>query len=276
MPHTTDHAPVVLSIAGSDPTGGAGLQADLKTLTSLGVYGAAVPTCITVQNSGGVSRVEPLSGALVAAQVAAVLDDLAVDIVKIGMLGTSDIAKALGPLLADFRGWIVVDPVLSASTGQDLTQSPAPLLLVGQLAGQRVILTPNLPELARLTGQALVSHAEAVTAGRKLLADHPSLAALVIKGGHLDSDDQVCDTLLQPQGEPLLDQRPRHPGPDFHGTGCTYASALAAFLAQGQDPARAFKDAGAYMDSLIKCSLSVMGGTRALLQHQMIHVPIER
>ena len=143
----------VLTIGGSDPTGGAGIQADIKTLTMLGVYGAAAITCVTVQNSHGVTAIQPLDPELVAAQIRAVLDDHHVHHVKIGMVGSTPIARAIGESLAGFEGEVIYDPVLSATTGQPLMEESGLDSLRRELLRRTTILTPNLPELARFRGR---------------------------------------------------------------------------------------------------------------------------
>ena len=138
----------VLIIAGSDPTGGAGLQADIKTMTVIGVYAAAVVTCITVQNSRGVKRVTPLEPELVSEQIKAVIEDHHVTHIKVGMVGTSAIAEAINKTLGNFTGEIIVDPVLLSTTGQELFQSSDISALKSNLISKATIITPNLPELS--------------------------------------------------------------------------------------------------------------------------------
>jgi len=144
----------ILTLAGSDPTGGAGIQADLKTMTAAGVYGAAVITCITVQNSRGVTRVEPLHPVLVGEQIEAVLADHQVTHIKIGMVGTGGIGRVIARKLRDFAGEMIFDPVLLSTTGQQL-MAPQDLDSVrADLLPITTVLTPNLPELEKLTGMS--------------------------------------------------------------------------------------------------------------------------
>ena len=159
----------VLSIAGSDPSGGAGIQADLKTMTSIGVYGAAVVTCITVQNSHGVSRVEYVSPDLIFRQIKAVLDDQHVTHVKTGMFGSVSVAEAISEALADFRGEVICDPVMVSSTGQSLIDSGSVHELLENFVSRCTVLTPNLPELSRLTHTRIAGPQDSINAAEKLL-----------------------------------------------------------------------------------------------------------
>ncbi len=254
----TKFQPTVLSVAGSDPTGGAGIQADLKTMTSIGVYGAAAITCLTVQNASGVSVIEPVSGDLVAKQVRAVLSDYRVSHIKIGMVGNLEIARALSEVLDDFQGQVIYDPVMSASSGHTLTQLGAPGELHQSLISRVSILTPNRDELAWISGQKVNNISQAVDAARVILARHSDhqLQAVIIKGGHLENDSSmISDLLIRPDSEPLRNTRQRRQGAKLHGTGCTYASALSSYLALGHELCEAFSLAGAYMEQIIQVSL---------------------
>ncbi len=269
--------PTVLSIAGSDPTGGAGIQADLKTMTSIGVYGAAAITCLTVQNGSGVSMIEPLSPELVTRQVQAVLSDYRVSQIKIGMVGNLEIARAIGRVLQNFQGQVIYDPVLSASSGQILSRLDAPEQLHQSLIGQVSVLTPNREELAWISGLPVTNWDQAVSAARTILARHSIsksglLQGVIIKGGHLNNESpEINDLLIRPDKDPLRDSRPRRGNKELHGTGCTYASALSSYLALGHDLTEAFHLAGAYMDQVIQASLvqriSRRSGYTPLLHH---------
>ncbi|MEJ2031821.1 MAG: bifunctional hydroxymethylpyrimidine kinase/phosphomethylpyrimidine kinase [Deltaproteobacteria bacterium] len=268
---------VVLSIAGSDPSGGAGIQADLKTLAVLGVYGAAAVTCLTVQNTREVAAVTPVAPDLVREQIELVLADLPVTHIKIGMIGTAPIAEAVGEALTGFAGEVIYDPVLRASAGADLIEPEALAAVRAGVIGRSTVITPNLAELAALTGHIGTGPEELQAAGRQLLSDFPGLRAVVIKGGHgpLQSG-QVTDYLLHrpAAGAPpvsLEASRPWVETANSHGTGCTFASAYAAFhLLTGSDEL-AFTRAAAFVHRLLVASagLRLGGGAGPLLHHQL-------
>lgn len=245
--------PTLLSIAGSDPSGGAGIQADLKTMTSIGVYGAAAITCLTVQNSLGVQDVKPLAADFVQAQVQAVLDDHNVTHIKIGMTGTVEILRILGQLLRPFPGEVIYDPVLASSTGESLLQTEGIKMLKEKLLHTVTYLTPNISELQLLSNKKIVSSADAMACASLLLHACPSLKAVVVKGGHLDETcTDITDFLVQRNGEIHESKRKRIQNSNLHGTGCTYSSALASYLCLGNDPVAAFQLAGNYMGKIIQ------------------------
>ncbi len=228
----------VLSIAGSDPTAGAGSQQDLKVATLLGTYGLTVLTAVTVQNSQGVQQLTPLPPELVAAQMAAVLADIRVEAVKIGMLATAGIVRVVAAALRRVEVPIVLDPVLAASDGTPLLEEEGIELLRQELLPLVTVLTPNLAEAARLTGRPLQTVADMEAAALELLRQGPQ--AVLIKGGHLPGApvDVLADgrNVYQLPGERLTS---RH----THGTGCALAAALAAHLAQGRPLVEAVKRA---------------------------------
>ncbi|MDD3813167.1 MAG: bifunctional hydroxymethylpyrimidine kinase/phosphomethylpyrimidine kinase [Desulfocapsaceae bacterium] len=251
-------SPTVLTIAGSDPSGGAGIQADLKTMTAIGVYGAAAITCITVQNSLGVTESVPLDGGLVVRQVQAVLADHHVTHIKIGMIGTMEIATALGKLLADYSGEVVYDPVLSSTTGQSLLSNSNLVELSTQLISKVTVLTPNCSELEQLCSQKITTPEAALQCAETLLARHEHLQAVIVKGGHLEPDrTDIHDYLVMNNKEVIVNKRRRIQSANLHGTGCTYASAFAAFHCLENDYRKAFSLTAAYMDSIISRSSSI-------------------
>jgi hydroxymethylpyrimidine/phosphomethylpyrimidine kinase len=211
----------ILTIAGSDCSGGAGLQADLKTITLLGGYGMSAITAITAQNTCGVYAVEALSAQMVAAQIDACLSDIGVDAVKIGMLGSAEIAHVVADRLEGLGVPVVFDPVMIATSGGILADA-ATIAAFGRLMALAAVTTPNLPELAALGGEAAV------------LAKTP---ALLIKGGHGDGD-MLTDRLIAGGAQSIWHSAKidtRH----THGTGCTLASAIATGLGQGMSLADA-------------------------------------
>jgi hydroxymethylpyrimidine/phosphomethylpyrimidine kinase len=234
--------PIALTIAGSDSSGGAGIQADLKTFSALGVYGASALTAITAQNTQGVQGVHFLPAAFVDQQIASVLDDLDVGAIKTGMLGSADIIKIVADRLSNCDLPSVVDPVMVATSGDLLIEHAAVEVLKTELLSIATLVTPNLDEAARLLG---VSRAgtldELIDQGRALCA--AGCRAVLMKGGHLSSAT-ADDVLVTAQGITVIKGK-RIATRNTHGTGCTLASAIAAHLAAGfpLEPAvRAAKD----------------------------------
>jgi hydroxymethylpyrimidine/phosphomethylpyrimidine kinase len=241
--------PIALTIAGSDSSGGAGIQADLKTFSALGIYGASVLTALTAQNTRGVQAVEMMAAPFVEAQMASVFDDLAVGAVKTGMLGTAAIIAAVAARLASFPGPAVVDPVMVATSGDMLIQEDAVAVLKRELIPVARLITPNLDEAAKLTGGAVATSIEAMTAqGRQLIAE--GAQAVLMKGGHFGGDG-ADDLLVTPDGAELIEGR-RIATNNTHGTGCTLSAAIAAHLAAGADLSSAVKRGKAYLTGALE------------------------
>lgn len=220
--------PVALTIAGSDPSGGAGIQADLKTFHQFGVYGEAVVTLVTVQNSLRVERVEVLSPELVSAQIAAVLEDIPPAAAKIGALGSVEVVRAVAESASRFAFPLVVDPVMISKHGAPLLAHDAVAALRDCLLPRATLLTPNVPEAEALADLPIRSPADARAAALRIR--HRGVPAVLIKGGHKQGD--ATDLLLDAAGfaefpAPRVDTR------HTHGTGCTYSAAIAAGLAHG-------------------------------------------
>lgn len=222
---------IALTIAGSDSGGGAGIQADLKSFSALGVFGCSVITAVTAQNTMRVSAVHPVPEDIVAAQIEAVLSDIRVDAVKIGMLGTPSMIRCVADALAGFRGPVVLDPVMVAKSGDALLAPEAIATLRRHLLPRATVLTPNIPEAARLLDCAEAEEDEDLQdQGRRLRA--LGAQAVLMKGGH--GRGAVCtDWLVTGQGALAL-QAPRIDTPNTHGTGCTLSAAIAAGLARGE------------------------------------------
>ena len=219
----------VLIIAGSDSGGGAGVQADIKTVTMLGGYAATAITAITVQNTLGVSALHPLPPALIADQARAVLDDIGADVIKTGMLGEAEVVRVVAELLDGAKLPAVIDPVMVAKGGALLLAEEALRGVRELLAPRAALLTPNAPEAEALTGLEVQTTDDLRRAGEALLA--MGAGAVLMKGGHI-AGDRVVDILMTPYGETSFEGEridTRH----THGTGCTLASACAAGLAQG-------------------------------------------
>ncbi|GAB4148274.1 MAG: bifunctional hydroxymethylpyrimidine kinase/phosphomethylpyrimidine kinase [Sphingomonadales bacterium] len=245
----------VLIIAGSDSGGGAGIQADIKTVTALGGYAATAITAITVQNTLGVSDVLALSPALVAAQAQAVLDDIGADALKTGMLHDAGIIHALADVL---HGQIpfILDPVMIAKGGAALLADDAVEALVGRLIPQARLVTPNAPEATRLTGIPVEDAAGMARAGAAIL--EMGAQAVLVKGGHMPGDI-VLDLLVTRDGSHRL-EAPRIDSRHTHGTGCTLASAIATGVAQGMALEAAVARASQYVRQAIRAAPGLGGG----------------
>jgi hydroxymethylpyrimidine/phosphomethylpyrimidine kinase len=221
--------PIALTIAGSDPSGGAGIQADLKTFHQFGVYGEAVITLLTVQNSVHVSRVEVMPPGLVLEQLAAVLDDIPPSAAKTGALGSPEMVTAVARAAASFGFPLVVDPVMVSKSGSPLLPATAADAIRDQLLPRAALVTPNVPEAAALTGIAIRTLDDMRRAACRLR--EMGARAVLIKGGHLDGGDAI-DVLLE-GSEWREFPAPRIATRHTHGTGCTYSAAITAGLARG-------------------------------------------
>ncbi|WP_369767103.1 bifunctional hydroxymethylpyrimidine kinase/phosphomethylpyrimidine kinase [Falsihalocynthiibacter sp. BN13B15] len=241
--------PIALTIAGSDSGGGAGVQADLKAMSANGSFGASVITAITAQNTKSVTAVHEVPADVVAAQIEAVLADIQVRAIKLGMLFSISIIDAVARCLTDFKGPIVVDPVMIAKSGDSLLQDAAIEAMVTQILPLATLLTPNLPEAARLLGEPQAHTLAEVTAqGMRLLAMGPS--AVLMKGGH--AEGETCsDILIEAGGVVTTLSAPRIATRNTHGTGCTYASAIAANLSKGLDLHSSVVAAHSYLQGAI-------------------------
>ncbi|HEY2703041.1 MAG TPA: bifunctional hydroxymethylpyrimidine kinase/phosphomethylpyrimidine kinase [Candidatus Dormibacteraeota bacterium] len=238
--------PVACTVAGSDPSAGAGLQADLKTFAACGVYGASVVTAVTAQNTTGVGAVHLIPADVVAAQIDAVAADLAPAAWKTGMLGDAALVAAVAAGLRLHRAVnLVVDPVMRSTSGRALLSEPGVDALRTLLLPLATVVTPNRAEAAALTGRRVGTVAEAREAGWALCALGPRVA--VVTGGDLPGArvvDVVCEVAT---GRCLELEHPRVPGRGTHGTGCTLSAAVAAFLARGTAPLDAVASARAYV-----------------------------
>jgi hydroxymethylpyrimidine kinase/phosphomethylpyrimidine kinase len=249
----------VLSIAGSDPSGGAGIQADLKTFAALGCYGMAAITALTAQNTRGVSAVHVPPPEFLAAQIDAIFSDIAVDAVKIGMLGTPEIVAVVADRLSHWGARnIVLDPVLVATSGDSLGAPGVVEAMLEELIPLARLVTPNLPEVARLAGRPAPLDLDAMQQAGEALAARGAKAVLV-KGGHLQGE--AVDLLVVAGGARAY-AAPRIETRNTHGTGCTLSSAIAAFLARGAGLEDAVGDAKAYLTAALRSAdrLEVGGG----------------
>ncbi len=255
-----DRTPVALTIAGSDSGGGAGVQADLKAFAALGVHGVCAITAITAQNTLGVDAVHQVPPAILRAQVAAVVSDIGVDAVKVGMLGDRETTLAVAAALDGLGEGVpvVVDPVMVAESGARLLAQDAYDALVRELLPRASVLTPNVPEARALLGEeplAGADGAEAERLARAVLALGP--AAVVLTGGHRAS---ATDLLVAGAGEPAVAiAGPRHPDGAAHGSGCTHSAALAASLALGETLEQAARSARALAGEAVARGLRELG-----------------
>ncbi len=237
--------PTALSIAGSDPSGGAGIQADLKTFSACGVYGMSAITALTAQNTTGVSGVHLVPPAFVADQIKAIFADIRVNAIKIGMIANAQIAVAVADVLQVHGDVpIVLDPVMIAKGGHSLLQDDAVSVLKNRLLPLADILTPNLPEAASLLGDHPAQTRQDIERqGRALLPLGPK--AVLMKGGHLGGDDSP-DLLITETGVTWFESH-RIETKNTHGTGCTLSAALAAELAKGEPLQSAVRNAKTYL-----------------------------
>ena len=244
--------PNVLSIAGSDPSGGAGIQADLKTFAAHGTYGMAALTALTAQNTREVTGVEMVPAAFVASQIDAVFADVRVDAVKIGMLGTAEIIEAVADALERHRPpWVVLDPVMVAKSGARLLEEEAVAALRDRLLPLADVITPNLPEAADLLGEPEATARDAMPdLAARLAAMGPRV--VLLKGGHLGGEESP-DYLATAEGGHWLEGT-RVATRNTHGTGCTLSSAIAARLALGHGLLKAVRGAKAWLTEAIAAS----------------------
>lgn len=223
--------PRILSIAGSDSSGGAGIQADIKTITMLGGYAMSAVTTVTAQNSVGVQAIAPMAGSVVASQIASCLGDIGVDAIKIGMLHDADVIEHVASALEETDAPIVIDPVMIATSGAALIDPAAIAALREKMFPLASLITPNLPELSHLLERNVTDTGQMVDSAKELSA--LTGTAVLAKGGHTD-DERVIDILYQPQGRVDQFDHQRIDTAHTHGTGCTLSSAIATLLGHGQ------------------------------------------
>ena len=249
---TATRPPIALTIAGSDSGGGAGIQADLKTFAALGVYGASALTAVTAQNTVGVSAVHEVPAAVIAAQIDAVMSDIGADAVKTGMLSSPDIVSVVAESIRRHGiGRLVVDPVMVAKSGDRLLRQEAIATICAELLPLAAVVTPNIPEAEDLTGRPIASDGDMRAAAVAIAA--MGARSVVVKGGHRDGP--AVDVLYE-DGEFREFAAARIASGNTHGTGCTFASAVAAGLAQGLDTAGAVGQAKEFVTAAIRAAAS--------------------
>ena len=257
--------PIVLSIAGSDSSGGAGIQADLKTFSALGVYGATAITAITAQNTLGVVSQMALPPQMVREQIIAVMDDLHPSVVKIGMLSNAEIVKAVAEVLSEYKPKIVLDPVIVSTSGHRLLSVEAQEVIKEKLLPISELVTPNIPEMETLTNMSLSSFEEKEKAANYLLS--LGAKAVLLKGGHEDGEvktdilffgaNEVCSQLIAHSSQLVSESISTK---NVHGTGCTLSSAIAAFLALDYSLEDAVREAKRYITEAIRAGADVRIG----------------
>ncbi|MEZ7870025.1 MAG: bifunctional hydroxymethylpyrimidine kinase/phosphomethylpyrimidine kinase [Brachymonas denitrificans] len=248
----------VLSIAGSDSGGGAGIQADLKTCAALGVYGMTAITAITAQNTQGVRAIHSVPPEVIAAQIDAVAGDIGVEAVKIGMLHAPEVAEAVAAALERHAfAQVVLDPVMVATSGSVLMEDSTVSVLVKRLFPLASVITPNLDEAALLLGRKLETVEQMRSAAYELQA--MGARAVLLKGGHLPGE-RVADVLLLENGEELVMDDARIATRNTHGTGCTLSSAIASYLALGEDLPDAVRMAREFVRKALEAGANVRTG----------------
>ena len=250
--------PRVLSIAGSDSGGGAGIQADLKTFAALGCFGMTAITALTAQNTTGVRSIHCVPAQMLRDQIDAVVEDIGVDAVKIGMLHSAQTVREVAAAIDRHAlRKVVLDPVMMSTSGAKLIDDEAQAVLVGELFHRVALVTPNLDEAALLVDRPLRTEADMEQAARDMLS--MGATAVLLKGGHLASET-VSDLLLARDGSPHWMRAPRIATANTHGTGCTLSSAIAAQLALGMELRQAVELARAYVRGALAAGASVRTG----------------
>lgn len=258
----------VLTIAGSDCSGGAGIQADLKTIGAFGLYGMSVLTAVTVQNTLGVKRVEPLAGMLVREQMEAVFEDIVPDAVKIGMIVTEENIRAVASVLNDYRKqtthnhpFVVLDTVLISTSGRELLKPSAMTALMEELFPLADMITPNIPEAVRLWGNDILGREEREEAAAALSSAYG--CSVLIKGGHGGSS---ADDLLYQYGSEKVTwyESEKVENDNTHGTGCTLSSAIACGMAGGKTMEDAVREAKTYITGAIRDGMNLGKGNGPL------------
>lgn len=252
----------VLTIAGSDSSGGAGIQADLKTYMALGVYGMSAVTAITAQNTLGVTRIEPVSPSMIRAQLRAVFEDIPPDAVKIGMLGNEEAVLVIAQMLGEYRpAHVVYDPVMASTSGTSLMEESAFARVKDTLLPLIHVITPNHAEAQRLSGLPIRNKRDMARAAAAIGEKYSG--AILVKGGHLAGS---CDDLLYSQGQIIWYPGEVQANPNTHGTGCTLSSAIAAGLAKGLSLQESVRRAKIYITGAIAAGLNI-GQGRGPLDH---------
>ncbi|MBM6882400.1 bifunctional hydroxymethylpyrimidine kinase/phosphomethylpyrimidine kinase [Bacteroides caecigallinarum] len=262
----------VLTIAGSDCSGGAGIQADIKTISALGCYAASAITAVTVQNTCGVSAIHPIPAEYVKSQIEAVMTDIKPEAVKIGMINDVEIVRAIASSIKTYRPkFVVFDPVMVSTSGCKLIEDKAIEAIKNELIPLSTIITPNLKEAIVLTGDNISHAGSMIEAGRKIL--NYGCHSVLVKGGHLDGDD-MCDVLcINGDSNPYTFTARKIDSHNTHGTGCTLSSAIATNLALGYTLQEAVNRAKEYVYKGILTGKDIhIGNGHGPLNH--FHTPV--
>ena len=249
--HPSQKYTKVLTIAGSDSGGGAGIQADLKTFAACGCYGMSAITAITAQNTQGVRAIHPVPVDVLEAQIRAVLDDIGAEAIKIGMLHSTEVITCVARLLREYRcKHVILDPVMVATSGDRLIELEAVEALVSELLPLVTLVTPNIPEAELLSGASLADHEDVVASAKKMAHQHG--VSVLVKAGHLDTAELV-DVLLEQPGQRMYTySNKKITTSNSHGTGCTLSSAIASFVASGRVLNEAVGMAEAYLHGALR------------------------
>jgi hydroxymethylpyrimidine/phosphomethylpyrimidine kinase len=253
--------PVVLSIAGHDPSSGAGITADIKTIAAHGCYGVTCVTALTVQSSRGVSRVDPTEGRVISETLEQLMDDLDIAAVKIGMLGSGEAAKSVAAFLKRYSlRPVVLDPIINSSSGAELISKEGLQVLKERILGRACVITPNIDEAAVLTGLTVNTLPEMQVAASRLheMGAHD----VIITGGHIDPPH---DLVSREDGRSTILKGRKIPGRSTHGTGCAFSTALACNLALGNDLFDAAKAAKRYVESALRTAPELGKGVGPVL-----------
>ena len=264
----------VLTIAGSDCSGGAGIQADIKAISALGGYAASAITAITVQNTCGVTGIHPVPASYVKAQIEAVMTDIKPSAIKIGMINDVEIVKAITESIKKYKPkFVVFDPVMVSTSGCKLIEDKAIEAIKEELLPLSTIITPNLSEAMVLTGDSISDAASMTAAGNKILKS--GCGAVLIKGGHLEGND-MCDVLCIKEGNtPYIYTASKISSKNTHGTGCTLSSSIATYLALGETLQEAVRKAKDYVHKGILNGKDVcIGSGHGPLNHFYSPVPM--
>lgn len=265
--------PKALTIAGSDSSGGAGIQADLKTFSALGVYGATALTAITAQNTREVRRVYELPPGLVRAQIEAVIEDLGVDAAKTGMLYSSSIIEVVAEAVERYGFPLIVDPVVKAKSGVSLLKTEALESLKRRLLPRAVLVTPNREEAEILSGMKISNLAEAEEAARRISAE-TGVKAVLVKGGHLEGLESV--DILYFEGGLKRFRGERVESPALHGSGCSFSAAITAWMARGSPLPEAVSRAKEFIALAIRFGLKLGGGVGPVNPLAWLEIPAEK
>jgi hydroxymethylpyrimidine/phosphomethylpyrimidine kinase len=256
MLHKRAQLPVVLSIAGHDPSSGAGITADVKTMAANGCYGVTCITALTVQSTRGVKRIDPVEGRIITETLEHLMDDMQIAAVKIGMLGSAEAAKCVaGFLKRYYLRHVVLDPIIRSSSGAELITREGLQIMKDRILGRVAVITPNIDEAAALTGLTVTTMDQMQFAARRL--HEMGVRNVIVTGGHLDPPHDLVSR--EDRGFIVLEGS-RISGDSTHGTGCAFSSALACSLAKGNDLLTAAKAAKHYVESSMRKALSVGKG----------------